>query len=158
MRYVWTEGEEATLKRLAGHMSRGRIATIMGRSEQSVKAKAVKLGISLEHNRNHWTAARLAEIAKRRSAGEQWGSIAAHMGVSLVTCQKAYSRAVCAQRKRVGSQFDEAVSALGEILAAHAVGSDLSASIMGSFMARRDIFVQRVRALDIEGEDDDAES
>jgi hypothetical protein len=158
MRYVWTDDEEATLRRLAGKMSRSKIATILGRSEQSVKAKAVKLGLSLDYGRTHWTQERLADMSKLRSAGMQWGEVAKRLGASLVSCQKAYSRAVCAQRTRAMSQFDAAVVALGEVLAAHPLTDELRGDILRGFAARRDLFVQQTRTLETHEGDIDAES
>jgi hypothetical protein len=48
-RQLWTEHENAKLKRLAGTMSPADVAAEMGRTEAAVMVQASKLKVSLAH-------------------------------------------------------------------------------------------------------------
>ena len=50
-RQLWTEGENAKLKRLAGTMSPADVAAEMGRTEAAVVRQASKLKISLAYKK-----------------------------------------------------------------------------------------------------------
>lgn len=148
---VWTITEEQALARLAGKTKISRISKILGRSEQSVRAKATKLKLSLEHGRTRWSSGRITQLCTLRESGDDWETIAKKLGVSSASCQKAYSREVCAQRQRAGDQFDVAVRALEDVLAGQDLADDVRAAILEGFSARRGVFVQQTR---VESADD----
>jgi len=91
-RLRWTSYEEATLIKLAGKLSAEHIASIMGRTLQSVKMRANTLQISLKSKKAVWTQDRIDKLQRMKQNGESWKDIAKSLKCTEMSCMKIYQR------------------------------------------------------------------
>jgi hypothetical protein len=113
---VWTANEEQLLKQLAGRATVNKISSLMGRTRQSIRSKATKLGLSLNFKRTQWDEDVINEIVSLRNQGMDWVSIGKQMKKSSASCQRAYSRHICEERKRKLSKQNTYVDVLKSVL------------------------------------------
>lgn len=129
----WTLSEEDLLKNLAGRASVNKISSLMGRSRQSIRSKATKLGLSLNFKRTQWDDDLLKEIIKLRGQGLDWVSIGKKLKKSPASCQRAFSRQVCADKKNYTKGIGKLVNQLEEILENSEIPDEQKIEILTKF-------------------------
>lgn len=113
---VWTTNEENLLKQLAGKATVNKISSLMGRSRQSIRSKATKLGLSLNFKRTQWQDDILQQIIDLRNQGKDWVAIGKQLKKSPMSCQRAYSRHICEQRKSAIEKYESVIQRLSSVL------------------------------------------
>lgn len=91
-RLRWTAYEEATLVKLSGKLAVEQIASIMGRSVQSVKMRANALKISLKNKKTVWDQNKLKQLYELKSQGKSWREISKILKCTEMSCMKVFQR------------------------------------------------------------------
>jgi len=130
---VWTTNEEQLLKQLAGKATVNKISSLMGRSRQSIRSKATKLGLSLNFKRTQWDTQKIDELLKLRTQGQDWVAIGKLLKKSTASCQRAYSRFVCAEKKKADSKSLALLKNLKDILEQVGVEEGMRLKVLEEF-------------------------
>jgi len=125
-RLRWTVYEEATLIKLSGKLAVEQIASIMGRSVQSVKMRANALKLSLKNKKTVWDENKLKQLNELKSQGKSWREISKTLKCTEMSCMKVFQRTYGSRDVIVRNKV---LDVLNKVLATVEVSEDIKEQI-----------------------------
>lgn len=129
-RLRWTAYEEATLTKLAGRLPAEQIASVMGRTLQSVKMRANALKLSLKSRKTVWSKDRLDKLNSLKEQGMSWKEISKTLKCTEMACMKIYQRTYGTKSELIKSA---ALSKLEVVLNELITDNELKTQIMKAY-------------------------